>query len=206
MASTARYDSGMKRTDLPKGAPTDAPTDAPNESIDTGEFARRGAKMEGARAAHAFGRMREMLATDRGELRWVLSGERRARHEGGHDDFLSLSLDGEVELPCTRCLQPVLVQIHERRLYRLFASEAQALREDAEVDDHDALVGGTGFDPMALVEDEAILALPIAPRHPDCALTPDARGLDQAGEAAAEPERENPFAVLAKIRSGPGDA
>jgi uncharacterized protein len=178
---------------------------APNERIDTAEFSRRGEAIEGARAAHAFDRLREMLATDRGELRWVLSGERRARHEGGHDDYLSLSLDGEVELTCTRCLQPVRVEIGERRLYRLFANEAQALREDAEVDDHDALVGGAGFDPLALVEDEAMLALPIAPRHPDCAMAPDARSLGQTDETAV-PERENPFAVLAKIRGGRGDA
>lgn len=180
-------------------------TGSPNESIDTAEFARRGEAIKGARAAHAFERMREMLASDRGELRWVLSGERRPRHEGGHDDYLSLSLDGEVELTCTRCLQPVLVDIRERRLYRLFANEAQALREDAEVDDHDALVGGAGFDPLALVEDEAILALPIAPRHPDCTMAPDARGPGQ-GDEAAVPARENPFAVLARIRGGRGDA
>ncbi len=186
-------------------------TGDPHQSIDTAEFARRGETIEGARAAREFGRLREMLATDRGELRWVLSGERRVRHEGGHDDFLTLSLDGEVELPCTRCLQPVLVDICERRLYRLFASEAQALREDAEVDDHDALVGGTGFDPVALVEDEAILALPIAPRHQDCALAPDAggpgqaRGADPPGKAEPGSERENPFAVLAKIRDGRGN-
>jgi uncharacterized protein len=180
-------------------------TGAPNESIDTAEFARRGEAIEGARAAHAFDRIRELLATDRGELRWALRGERRARHEGGHDDFLSLSLDGEVELACVRCLQPVRVEIRERRLYRLFANEAQALREDAEVDDHDALVGGAGFDPLALVEDEAILALPIAPRHPDCMMAPASGDAGHPDEAAA-PERENPFAVLARIRSGPGDA
>ena len=155
--------------------------------------------MQGALAVRDLGRMRDMLAGDEGELRWELRGERRARHEGGHDDYLRLVLDGAAQLACVRCLQPVTVELHERRLYRLFATESQALREDAEVDEYDALVGDARFDPLVLLEDEAILALPIAPRHATC--QPDV----EQGVAAGEPadpatERAKPFAVLARLR------
>ncbi|MCL4744908.1 MAG: DUF177 domain-containing protein [Burkholderiaceae bacterium] len=170
-------------------------------TIDTAEFARRGANLMGVVALREFDRMRDLLAGEHGELRWELRGERRARHEGGHDDYLELSLEGTAQLACVRCLRPVTVELRERRLYRLFATESQALREDAEVDEHDALVGSARFDALALLEDEAILALPIAPRHPKCALAGDAGARDAASADPAAP-RENPFAVLARIRGG----
>ncbi len=155
--------------------------------------------MQGVVAVRDLGRMRDMLAGEQGELRWELRGERRARHEGGHDDYLALALDGAAQLACVRCLQPVTVELHERRLYRLFATETQALREDAEVDEYDALVGDARFDPLALLEDEAILALPIAPRHAQC--RPGVE-MGAAAPETADPgaERGNPFAVLARLR------
>lgn len=177
--------------------------DASRPVIDTAEFARRGDSLGGVRAARDFARLREALASDRGEISWRLAGERHPRHEGGHDDTLLLTLSGEVDLQCTRCLQPVAVAIGERRLFRLFATEAQALREDAQADDFDALVGGTRFDPLALVEDEALLALPIAPRHGRCEPleAPGATASGEPGDAGSA--RANPFAALAAIKGRP---
>jgi uncharacterized protein len=55
-------------------------------------------------------------------------------------------------------------------------------------------VGGRRFDVAALVEDEAILCVPISPRHARCA-PPTVR-------EPADAEARTPFAALAKLRSG----
>ncbi len=149
-----------------------------------------------------FLRLRELLTDGEGHLSWVLQGERRTRADGGADLALQLRLDGEVRVPCIRCLNPVQARLHEARLFRVTASESQAERFDAEHDEADALVADPRFDVLELIEDEAIMALPIAPRHANCALP-----AELASEAPAA--RENPFAVLATLQrreSGDEDA
>jgi len=85
-------------------------------------------------------------------------------------------------------------------------TETMAEREDRDADDYDVLVGSGRFDVLDLVEDEAIMALPIAPRHSACDL-PDAhlpagQNAPRSRNGASSPERENPFAVLASLKSG----
>ena len=67
---------------------------------------------------------------------------------------------------------------------------AAALRRDS---------GGEGLgDLHELVEEELLLAIPLAPRHPEgeCVL----RQTVDSDDVADDDERENPFAVLAKIK------
>lgn len=170
--------------------------------IDTGEFARIGGELAAQQQPAQLPRLRELLAGDEGHVRWRLTGERRPRPEGGADAFLVLELSGEVELECMRCLRPVRTGFSERRLFKLALTESQAEREDADTDDYDVLVTQRRFDVLELVEDEAILALPIAPRHQDCSLPAD------AGTAPApqpDEERPNPFAALAALRTRTAD-
>lgn len=171
------------------------------------EFARSGGSLEAEHPASDFHRLLELLAAPEGHIRWRLDGQRRPRPEGGADSFLHLQIAGTVSLECIRCLKPVEAQFGDERLFKIAATEAQAEREDAQTDDYDALVASRRFDVLELVEDEAILALPIAPRHADCGLPAEA----DAPAAQALRERPNPFAVLAGLRDrrpddGPDDA
>lgn len=183
---------------------TKAPHDRP--WIDAGEFARRGSRLAATRALRDFERLRGMLADDGGSLDWELSGERRPRPEGGSDLFLRLRLGGAVSLRCTRCLEPVAARIDEVRLFKLALTESQAEREDADAQTYDVLADSPRLDVLELVEDEAIMALPIAPRHADCTLPAGgatAHGdspVDRQGEPPAPEARENPFGVLAALR------
>lgn len=72
---------------------------------------------------------------------------------------------------------------------------------DIPVDDapEEPLVGSAHFDLAALIEDEAILQLPISPRHPDCAAP-----FPVEPDADAEEERPHPFAELARLRKDGG--
>lgn len=169
--------------------------------IDTLEFARAGGSLEAGQAPADFPRLLELLAGPEGLVRWRLTGERRPRPEGGAESFLRLRVGGSVSLECIRCLRPVRAEFSEERLFKIAATEAQAEREDAQTDEYDALVANPRFDVLELVEDEAILALPIAPRHSDCSLPAGAaESLPQA-----QPERPNPFAVLATLRGRTSD-
>ncbi|HWS75553.1 MAG TPA: YceD family protein [Quisquiliibacterium sp.] len=169
--------------------------------IDMVEFARSGGEFEAVQVPADFPRLLDLLASDDGRIEWRLSGERRPRPEGGADSFLRLRLSGTASLGCMRCLRPVRVEFGDDRLFKVVLTETQAEREDAETDEYDSLVLSHRFDVLELVEDEAILALPIAPRHDDCSLPAEARGGAEPAEAPAE--RPNPFAALAGLRARP---
>ncbi len=174
-------------------------------TIDTDAFTRAGERLEGTLRPGDCSRLRELLADDRGELRWTLRGERRRRPEGGSDGLLELTLAGALQLPCVRCLEPVETAMDETRQYRLALTEAQAERDDLESEDVDVITGGQNFDVLALVEDEAIMALPLAPSHAACGLPVDLPDAGPAAEVAPETpaERPNPFAVLERLKRGP---
>lgn len=171
---------------------------APRPEIDLSEFARLRGELEGGGEPADFPRLLDLLADGQGSLAWHLRGERRTRPDGGTETCLLLHLEGRVRPRCIRCLEPVEVRLDESRVFRVTASESQAERFDAEHDESDALVADPRFDVLGLVEDEAILALPIAPRHPVC-------GLPAKMPEAPIEARENPFQVLAGLRrSKPG--
>ena len=70
-----------------------------------------------------------------------------------------------MELPCQRCLDPIQVPIAVDAELQL----AENLREISDADDEiDRVLASRHMDVASLVEDEVILALPMAPRHEDC--------------------------------------
>ncbi|MCO5100131.1 MAG: DUF177 domain-containing protein [Burkholderiaceae bacterium] len=166
-------------------------------TIDTARLARNGETIRGDLSVARLPRLASLLATTDGQLDWCARGWREQRPEGGHDDFLELSFSATVHPACVRCLEPVAVAACDRRRYRLVDTEAEAERLDPQDDEYDVLAGGPRFDLEALIEDEAIFALPPMPRHDDCVAV--------AGDEAATAERgpEKPFAALQRLRRGP---
>jgi len=172
--------------------------------IDTTEFTRSGGELAAEQSPLDFPRLRDLLADDEGTLAWRLAGERRTRPEGGTDAFLTLRLSGSVHLTCVRCLEPVAATLEAQRLFKIAATETQAEREDADSETYDVLSASPRMDVLELVEDELIMALPIAPRHEDCRLpaAAAATGGDSMAAPGDEPDgqRPSPFAVLAGFR------
>jgi uncharacterized protein len=179
--------------------------------IDPRELARSGGSVGGCWPLARLPRLADTLTDTAGEVEWSLSGQSLRRADGGADLHLALGLRAQVRLRCVRCLEPVAVSLDEDRRYRLVGSEQQALAQDPEDDEFDLLAITPRLDAIELLEDEVIMALPLAPRHDDCR-APGPRAGNPAGRAAAggtapdgEPERPNPFAVLARLRrAGPG--
>ena len=150
--------------------------------IDGFEFASAGATQQGVLPLSGFPRLRDMLASDEGEVAYQLKGVRDERGRPG----LRLRVDGELQLRCQRCLGPMAFEVKADQLLVLAATQAEIDADPADVEAPDRVLAGKDMSVADLVEDELILAVPYAPRHDGCA--PAAR----EGEGATA----RPFAGL----------
>ena len=160
--------------------------------VDVFELARAGGRVDGELEIARLARLAAMLARPGGRLRFGLAGcidehGRPAAH---------LDLEAELVLRCDRCGGEVAWTLAGRLGYFFVASEAELNALPIEADGDEALLGGAAFDVEQLVEDEAILQLPMSPRHLRCP-PGAARGEDGVGTPA---ERRRPFEALAGLR------
>jgi uncharacterized protein len=157
--------------------------------VDVFDFAAHARAVHGAVPIADLPRLVESLREATGELRYDFQG-----HTDAHGrPAATLRLRGGVVLTCDRCSGPLAheLAVEQRFFFVRDERELEALPVDPEAD-ADPLVGSRSFDLAALVEDEAILALPMSPRHAAC----------PAGTApakAAEP-KPHPFAALAALK------
>ena len=163
---------------------------SPRLIIDPRAFTRDGAQVSEKRAVTGFERLSEAVLGDGGEVSFAVSGLLDADGQR----WLDVEASGVLDLQCQRCLEPVSWHFDlSNRL--LLIDEGRELPEDElEEDGWDAVPVGSRVDLAALVEDEVLLALPIAPRHEDCKLP-------SAGDGADE---TSPFAGLAQLRRPAG--
>ena len=150
--------------------------------IDGFEFASAGATQQGVLPLSGFPRLRDMLASDKGEVAYQLKGMRDERGRPG----LRLQVDGELQLRCQRCLGALAFEVKADELLVLAATQAEIDADPGDVDAPDRVLAAKEMSVADLVEDELILAVPYAPRHDECA--PAAR----EGEGATA----RPFAGL----------
>lgn len=158
----------------------------PGYVIDSISFAREGRRLEGELKVSALPRLADAVFEPDGEVRFELGGEQRA--DG--DPFLNLELGARLILQCQRCLEPMALTVSFRRRFLLVAP-GQEWPEDEMLDDSfDALQAEQSMDLVDLVEQEILLALPIAPRHDACAGRGETHGTGMTGA----------FAVLANLK------
>jgi len=154
--------------------------------IDSIEFARERRRMAGKLAVSSMSRLADMLADGGGSVSWVVSGDCDAEHK----PFLIIEVAGELQLKCQRCLGALTHGLKIRSHLQLVPRGAAWPDEDLEDDRVDPIEASDSQPVLALVEDEILLALPIAPRHQSCMMP---RYDD--GSAAA-----SPFATLAILK------
>jgi uncharacterized protein len=156
--------------------------------IDGLEFARLGRQFKGKVPAKSFSRLRDQLVDDSGEIDWQVLGEQ----DRDGNCFLELHLSGVLRLRCQRCLGGVDESLAVvSRLLLIPPGQAWPDEELAE-DGFDAVAAGKEMALAPMIEDEMLLALPIAPRHDSCDLPTPTR----------EEQEPSPFAVLAKLKKG----
>lgn len=151
--------------------------------IDGFEFASAGATQEGAWRLRDFPRLRDMLASDHGEVAYALQG---VRDERGRPS-LRISVRGALPLRCQRCLEPMRLEVDSQALLVLAQTLAEIHAEPADAQAPDRVVAGKEMPVRDLIEDELILAVPYAPRHEHCEARAGAR---EEGKTAS------PFAGL----------
>ncbi len=164
--------------------------------VDVYELARERRTIEGDLALADLKRLAASLLRTEGSLRYRIRGEideqgrpGAGMHSVGH--------------PAARvpALQPGTATSALRRdaHFRFVTSEDELNALPIDDDDVDEIVGSQHMDIAAWIEDEAILSLPLVPRHDDCrpavplVATPEG---DDGGE-----KRPNPFAALASLKA-----
>ena len=132
--------------------------------IDGFEFASAGAAQQGVWPLNGFARLRELLASDAGEVGYVLQGTRDARGRPS----LRVSVRGTLPLRCQRCLEPMPFKVQTEELLVLAATQAEIDAESADPSAPDRVVAGKEMAVRELIEDQLILEVPYAPRHELC--------------------------------------
>lgn len=171
--------------------------------LDLENFTADGATLQGRWPLVDFERLLDGWPADapppEGEVEWSAAGEMRKPGALEPERWVHLEAHTQVWCECQRCLQPVTLPLSLQRSLRFVRSEEEAAQLDAESED-DVLVLEHAFDLRSLVEDEFLLALPLVPRHEQC---PQPLHAPAQPEEEVAPERENPFAALARLRRRP---
>jgi uncharacterized protein len=102
--------------------------------------------------------------------------------------FIHMAVEANLQSYCQRCLEPLLLPLKLNFSYLIAEADEQASGELSfdDVDEYDLQEPDKAMDLQALIEDELIMALPIAPTHDDDCVNL----ISQSGE------KPNPFAVL----------
>jgi uncharacterized protein len=150
------------------------------------EFARIGGVLERSVGLDELPRLADLLATKAGFLSVRIEGWRDAEGKS----WLLLNITGEPLLCCQRCLGGVSFSLGISSRLRLIAQGEAWPDDDLADDSADAIAAEPALAVLSLVEDEVLLALPIAPRHEQC----------EAPAAGAEGNGSSPFAALIALK------
>lgn len=158
--------------------------------IDAFEFCRSNGHRDGVTPVAEMRRLIKECADQSGDIAWSIDG---ATSKHGYPQ-MTLSVSGTVQLICQRCLTPFSYEIDSSTVLMLGADDEKADEIEAVIDDEtiDVIVGSRACDIRDLIEDEALLALPQAPKHEVC---PDASLL-----ATLKTDKPSPFAGLKTLK------
>lgn len=151
---------GIEPSDLGRATPP---------RIDSVNFARTGEAICGERPLSSMPRLLAAGVSSEGGIQWMVRGFSGLDDLQRRREFLDVRTRFTPVMTCSSCLEPVLVpEVETTTRFRLAASEEQAAREDKELDREEVMAADSNLDLSTLLEDEAILALPMAPSHPGC--------------------------------------
>ena len=172
------------------------------------KFARQGKQFEGSLALKQFDRLVGSLADDQGEVKVFL----RFHMSEDHRVILEGHVEANLKMICQRCLDVAELPVRsDLSLMGVRTDEqAKALPEEYEP----LLIQEEPTELIPLLEEELILALPLVPFHSlelchaqqDFTTESEAEALAAAIEAEEEKKSNNPFSVLAKLKTDAADS
>ncbi len=143
-------------------------------AIDGLAFARGAGVIEGRLGVESLPRLAQSGCLG-SFLDFVLSGEINGRGKPA----LRLAVNGSVRFECQRCLSTLDLPVQIDEQLELALSEAEVTAAD---DDSERVVAGHEMNVAALVEEEILLALPMAPKHEQCSA---AEGMGGSAKASS---------------------
>lgn len=165
--------------------------------IDPRQLAERGVVLNGR---VALGRMPRLGAAVAQRSDDDAAVELRFERDAGGRRLVAIDARADVLLHCERCLGIYRESLAATTTLAIVESEAEAEQLPAELD---PMLDPGRVRTADVVEDELILALPLVPKHragdPECVPGAKLGGNDDEAQAS-KPARENPFAVLAKLK------
>ena len=158
--------------------------------IDGFEFARAGQELRGSLDIDAFKRLDDVLFDSEGSVDYEVKGERDVRNR----PQLAVTVSGTLHLQCQRCLGSLDYEVGVESTLLLVERDAPY---DEELDDPEApdmIEANPELDVLVLIEDEILLSLPLAPRHPDGACE------SRLGQSSGSARRQSAFASLEALK------
>ncbi len=155
------------------------------------EFARNGESLSGSVTVANMGRLQDLLFSSSSMLEYTLTGKR------GENDklFLVCAVKGILQLRCQRCLGALVFPVDLNSELELIEDEPVLPAVVNEYDLTDAVKADPNMDVLALVEDEVLLGLPMAPMHASA----DCKAGGNFGQA--ETDKPNAFSALAALKT-----
>ena len=158
--------------------------------IDSLEFARAARQLRGSVPVTMLTRLHDCLHGSDGEVQYVVTGGRDPQRRL----VLKVDISGKFRLQCQRCLKALDYPL-ELSSTLLLVRPGEDVSEHAEDPEApDCIEASEELDVTALVEDEILLSLPFAPRHPENTCRNEA----DAGERIAG--ARSPFSKLAELK------
>jgi len=143
--------------------------------------------MVGTVAIGGLGRLADLLYDEAGEVAYRLDGSLDANRR----PRLALVLRGRLSLRCQRCLGGFAWDLAVDAQLQPVRSGQAIPDDELENDEVDAFEVDEDLDVISLIEEEILLAMPIAPRHDSC----------EPPRPESVVDEKSPFAVLATLRS-----
>jgi uncharacterized protein len=140
--------------------------------IDGFAFADTGKSLRGRWPVAHFPRLQDLVNSSEGDLEYEIAGTK----DGFGRPALALSVSGELQLTCQRCLKPLSFPLGVESMLVLASSEEEIETQPVEPEGPDRVVGSREMPVGTLLEDEILLAIPFAPRHERCSGDPAVKG------------------------------
>ena len=157
--------------------------------IDSLDFAHNGRELRGLVPLAEMPRLQDILAIPEGEISYFVRG----LPEKDGKPMLEVTVEGLCQLRCQRCLNGFAYPV--KLVSHLLLTQAAELDEFSvdESNDVDSIAADKHLDVLNMIEDEILLSLPFAPKHP--------LGECQPVVEKFNPSEKHPFAVLEGLKN-----
>lgn len=161
--------------------------------IDAFELARKRIRMEGRVPLTRLARLAGSVADAAGEFEYSIEGWVDTEGRPG----ARLGLTASLLLVCQRCGENMAWKLDRLVKFRFVRTEAELDEVPLDDDGLEAIVASGTTDVLSWIEDEAILSLPLVPRHLACRARWEEPDLEQVGSARDE---AGAFSKLSDLR------